>query len=429
MQGSNITITIAFLAGLASFLSPCVLPLVPGYISLISGVSIDRLKGEGGTKASAGRAVIVNSIAFNIGLSMIFLSLGAAAGLVGASILNNVWIRVIGGLVIIAFGLQLIGLLKIGALYKDTRFFSQQKPRGILGSFTLGMAFAAGWTPCIGPILGGIIGLAATSGGWRSGLLLSSFYSAGLSVPFLLTGLGINHFLGFYSKFRKHLHKVEVVSGVILILIGTVVALGLTTKLNSTALAGLVPNAEAWVESWSKKGANKNTEQPRVAVNNTPRTPAPDIELTTLEGQPFHLSSLRGRVVILNFWATWCIPCRAEIPQLNVIQRELGDKGLTIVGAAIDDTPEAVKDFQNDIKQEYTVLMGSDAVKQKFGGIPSLPTTYIIDREGNIVEKIIGGRDREAFESVVKPLLDEMPKTAQIRFVHQKLSEEAPLEN
>ncbi|MBV9209873.1 MAG: sulfite exporter TauE/SafE family protein, partial [Acidobacteria bacterium] len=284
MQGSNITITIAFLAGLASFLSPCVLPLVPGYVSLISGVSIDRLKGDGGSKASARRAVIVNSIAFNIGLSMIFLSLGAAAGLIGASILNNVWIRVIGGLVIIAFGLQLIGLLKITALYKDTRFFSQQKPRGILGSFTLGMAFAAGWTPCIGPMLGGIIGLAATSGGWRSGLLLSSFYAAGLSVPFLLTGLGINQFLGFYSKFRKHLHKVEVVSGVILILIGTVVGLGLTTKLNSSALAALVPNAEAWVEKLSKKGAKPNDGQPKPAESKANLTPAPDVEMKTLEG-------------------------------------------------------------------------------------------------------------------------------------------------
>src|ERR671939_308019 len=199
MQGSNITIPIAFAAGFLSFISPCVLPLVPGYISLISGVSIDRLKGEGGSKASARRAVILNSIAFNIGLSMIFLSLGAAAGLIGASILSNIWIRVIGGLVIIAFGLQLIGLLKISALYKDTRFFSDDKPRGVFGSAALGVAFAAGWTPCIGPILGGIIGLAATSGGWRSGLVLSAFYSAGSAVPFLLTGLGINKFLRFYK--------------------------------------------------------------------------------------------------------------------------------------------------------------------------------------------------------------------------------------
>src|SRR4029453_6447994 len=183
MESQSITIGIAFLAGILSFLSPCVLPLVPGYISLMSGVSIDRLK-EGGDRGNARRAVIVNSLAFNAGLSVIFLTLGTTAGLVGASIINNFWVRVIGGLVIILFGLQLIGLLKIATLYKDTRFFSNEKPRGILGSGTLGMAFAAGGTPCIGPILGGIIGLAATSGGWRSGLVLSAFYSAGLAVPF-----------------------------------------------------------------------------------------------------------------------------------------------------------------------------------------------------------------------------------------------------
>lgn len=428
MQGSNVTITIAFLAGLASFLSPCVLPLVPGYVSLISGVSIDRLKGDGGSKASARRAVIINSVAFNVGLSMIFLSLGAAAGLVGGSILNNVWVRVIGGLVIIGFGLQLIGVLKIGALYKDTRFFSQQKPRGIFGSFTLGMAFAAGWTPCIGPILGGIIGLAATSGGWKSGLLLSSFYSAGLAVPFLLTGIGINQFLEFYSKFRKHLHKVEVVSGGILILIGLVVAFGLTTRLNSSALAGLIPNAEKWVESWSKRHGGSTTTQP-VVKNTTPLMPAPDVALKTLDDQSFRLSSLRGRVVVLNFWATWCIPCRAEIPELNAMQKELGDKGLTIIGASWNDSTEGIREFQSDIKQDYTVLTGGEAVQNQFGGIPSLPTTYIIDRNGNIREKIIGGRDREGFEAIVKPLLDEATTTAQIRFIHQRISEDAPFVN
>src|SRR6185295_5561952 len=108
----------------------------------------------------------------------------------------------------------------------------------------LGVAFAAGWTPCIGPILGGIIGLAATSGGWRSGLVLSAFYSAGLAVPFLLTGLGINQFLSFYKNFRKHLHKVEVVSGVILIVVGILVMSGQSTLLASSRLATLIPNLE-----------------------------------------------------------------------------------------------------------------------------------------------------------------------------------------
>ena len=176
-------------------------------------------------------------------MSVIFLALGSTAGLLGAAIINNIWVRVIGGLVIIIFGLHLIGLLKIKYLYRDTRQFSSEKPRGMLGSLTLGMAFAAGWTPCIGPILGGIIGLAATSGGWKGGLLLSAFYSAGLAVPFLITGLGINQFLGFYSKFRQHLHKVEVVSGIILILIGALVMSNRVTLLSSTWLAENYPTS------------------------------------------------------------------------------------------------------------------------------------------------------------------------------------------
>src|SRR5438067_5265533 len=237
MQISFVNIFIAFAGGLLSFLSPCVLPLVPGYISLMSGISIDHLKNVG---SGARRAVIFNSLAFNAGLSVIFLALGGTAGLVGSAIISNPWVRIIGGLVIIVFGLHLIGLLKIKYLYKDTRQFSSEKPRGMLGSLTLGIAFAAGWTPCIGPILGGIIGLAATSGGWKGGLLLSAFYSAGLAVPFLLTGLGINQFLSFYSKFRQHLHKVEVVSGIILILIGVLVMSNRVTLLASSRLVGLL---------------------------------------------------------------------------------------------------------------------------------------------------------------------------------------------
>src|SRR5919112_250353 len=201
MEGSNITIAIAFAAGLLSFLTPCVLPLVPGYISLISGVSVEHLKGEeGGSRSAARRAVIVNSLAFNAGVSLIFVLLGATAGWVGNVLFSTPWARWIGGGVIVLFGLQMMGVLKIGALYRDTRKFSDEKPRGPLGSALLGVAFAAGWTPCIGPILGGIIGLAATSGGWKSGLILSAFYSAGLALPFLIVGLTMKAVLGFYAR-------------------------------------------------------------------------------------------------------------------------------------------------------------------------------------------------------------------------------------
>ena len=402
MLGStNITITVAFLAGLASFLSPCVLPLVPGYISLISGVSIDRLKQQTEERSSTRRWVIVNSLAFNVGLSLIFVSLGAASGFVGSAVLSSPWLRIIGGLVIIAFGLQMIGLLKLKTLYKDTRFFSDEKPRGLLGSLLLGIAFAAGWTPCIGPILGGIIGLAATSGGWKSGLVLSSFYAAGLALPFLLTGLGINQFLSFYARFRRHLHKVEVVPGVMLILIGSAIVSGYATRLASSRLASLLPNLESRIKVKSDPAAS-SAAAPEPGIPG----PAPQVELSSLDGQRLKLSSFRGRVVLLNFWATWCAPCRTEIPELNGLQHDLEASGLTVVGVSWDDSADSVREFQKEIPQDYTVLLGGEDVQDKFAGIRSLPTTYIIDREGNVRQRIIGARDRTQFEAALKPVID-----------------------
>lgn len=422
MEGTNITIALAFAAGLASFLSPCVLPLVPGYLSLISGVSVEHLKGEGGgARARAMRAVVFNSLAFNVGLSIIFLALGAAAGWVGTLVLSNPWVRVVGGLVIIAFGLQLMGVLKIGALYRDTRKFSDEKPKGPLGALALGMAFAAGWTPCIGPILGGIIGLAATSGDWQRGLVLSAFYSAGLSVPFLLTGLALNRFLGFYQNFRRHLHKVEVVSGVMLIAIGLLVMSNSVTALASLAARLGVPNVEETVQRWfgsDNKGGGAQTTTttapaaaggaqtaPAAAVRANYET-APDIELRTLDGQQLRLSELRGQVVLLNFWATWCVPCRAEIPELNAMHHELSPRGFTVLGVTTDDSASLVREFQQSIRQDYRVALGEKSVASKYA-VGGLPATFVIDREGRIRHKFFGPRDRAGFDAVVLPVLSE----------------------
>lgn len=413
MEGANIyTVLISFVGGLASFLSPCVLPLVPGYISLISGVSVEHLKGETGSQASARRAVIVNALAFNVGLSLVFMTLGVLAGAVGRAILNDWRLRVVGGVVIIAFGLQLMGVLKIAALYRDTRKFSDEKPRGVFGALTLGMAFAAGWTPCIGPILGGIMGLAASSGGWQSGLVLSSVYSLGLAVPFLITALGINQFLGFYARFRRHLHKVEVVSGVMLIVIGLMVATNTVTRIAN--LTGNMPTLEKWVSSLTKRtDVAPGADIARGGQNNATYAAAPDVEFRKLDGTAYRLSELKGRVVLLNFWATWCAPCRAEIPAFNAMQREYEARGLTIVGVTSHDTAADVKGFQKDIRQDYTVLTSGEDAPDKFGTGPGRPVTFIIDREGRIRQTIFGGSDRAAFEAAVKPVLDEaQPATA-----------------
>src|ERR1700749_1753083 len=417
MEGSNITIVIAFVAGILSFLTPCVLPLVPGYISLISGVSVEHLKGEGeGSRASTWRAVIANSLAFNAGVSIIFMLLGATAGWIGNVLFSTPWVRIIGGAVIIAFGFQMMGVLKIGALYKDTRKFSDDKPRGPLGSALLGVAFAAGWTPCIGPILGGIIGLAATSGGWKNGGILSAFYSAGLGVPLLGAGLRMNAFLGFYVRFRRHLHKVEVASGILLIAIGLLVATNSLTRLSS-ALSGIMPQDERGPLAWifgkgSSQTAPEDKPKPNAPASNAAAAePAPDVELKTTDGKPLKLSDLRGQVGLLNFWATWCLPCKSEIPSLNEMQRDLGGRGFKVLGVSTSDTAELILDYQKDVKQEYTVAVGDASVANKVALGPP-PVTVIIDREVPIRHKEIGEKTRAYFEALVKPLLDEQASTA-----------------
>ncbi|HUY12146.1 MAG TPA: cytochrome c biogenesis protein CcdA [Terriglobia bacterium] len=230
-MGHQLSIPIAFLAGVVSFLSPCVLPLIPGYISMLSGVSMEELKGGG--DAALVQRIVRNSFAFVIGFSIVFISLGASATFVGNFLLSKRTVfNIIAGVIIIIFGLHLTGLIKIPFLYRDARIHTGAPKRGFLGAFLLGFAFAFGWTPCIGPILAGILALAATRQTVFQGMFLLAIYSAGLAIPFLATSLGLSQFLKFYGRFRKHLHAVEVASGVLLIVIGTLIALNKFTILS-----------------------------------------------------------------------------------------------------------------------------------------------------------------------------------------------------
>ena len=221
----------AFLAGLVSFLSPCVLPLVPGYVSLISGVGVEELKRR---EQRLLGTLMRNSLMFILGFSVVFIALGAVATTVGQLARDYYPILTrVAGLVIILFGLHLTGLVKIKALYADKRLHNVKGGSTLLGAFLVGFAFAFGWTPCIGPILATILALAGSQEKVIQGIGLLAVYSLGLAVPFLLTSLGIDRFLEFYARFRRYLNAVEIGSGVLLILVGTLV---LTRRL--TLLAG-----------------------------------------------------------------------------------------------------------------------------------------------------------------------------------------------
>ena len=214
----------AFVAGLISFLSPCVLPLVPGYVSLISGVGVEQLKLKEGELF---RKVMLNSGAFIIGFSIVFITLGAISTEVGQILAQyKSLLARIAGAVIILFGLHLTGIFQIKALLADTRLHGLKGSSSAWGAFVIGFAFAFGWTPCVGPILAVVLGFAAAQDTVWKGIFLLAIYSAGLAVPFLLTSLGIERFLKFYNRFKFHMHAVEVASGVLLIGLGILLVMG-----------------------------------------------------------------------------------------------------------------------------------------------------------------------------------------------------------
>ncbi len=224
----EITFIAALIAGLLSFLSPCVLPLVPAYISFMTGVSVDRIREEEAAHhwdvtLRAG----IHSLFFVLGFSLVFIVLGASASALGQALLAHMeTLTKIGGVLIVIFGLHYMGLFRIGFLNLEARFNPEKKPAGIWGSLLIGLAFAFGWTPCIGPILATILTVAGGQESIGQGVALLAVYSAGLGIPFIVAGVAINFFFTFFNRIRRHMRKVEVGSGLLLVVVGGLIFLG-----------------------------------------------------------------------------------------------------------------------------------------------------------------------------------------------------------
>jgi cytochrome c-type biogenesis protein len=222
----NVSFYAAFAAGIISFVSPCVLPIVPGYLSFISGVSMQDLKREedADRRRRLARQVAARSVFFVLGFSVVFVALGASATYVGQWFaVNRSLFGKIAGVVIVVFGLHAMGLTPIKWLNYEKRVQARQQPLGMAGAFLVGLAFAFGWSPCIGPILAGVLALAATQETVSRGVSLLAIYSLGLGVPFVASALAINPFLGFFGRIKRHMKAVEVTAGALLVAVGVLV--------------------------------------------------------------------------------------------------------------------------------------------------------------------------------------------------------------
>ena len=221
---SQISLFAAFSAGLLSFISPCVLPLVPSYLSYITGLSVENLaKVEERERFKS--AILLNALLFIAGFSTVFIAFGASASLIGKVLYEyQDIIRKVGGILIIIFGLYLLGILKLNFLMTERRLMHfESRPVGYVGSYLIGTAFAAGWTPCVGPVLGTILAYASTTESMSGGVMLLSAYSFGLGLPFFLTAFGMDTFLSYFKSLRAYLGGVSFVSGTLLILVGVMI--------------------------------------------------------------------------------------------------------------------------------------------------------------------------------------------------------------
>ena len=228
-MNGNVSLLAAFSAGFLSFISPCVLPLIPGYISFVSGVSVDEMRSDAPPAASR-LQVFFTSLAFVLGFSLVFIALGASATAVGKFMFSKLpLLSKIAGVVLIIFGLHTMGVFRLAFLETEKRVHAQRKPAGPLGAMLVGVAFAFGWTPCIGPILGGILAIAGSRNTVSEGIILLAVYSLGLGIPFLLTSLAINQFFGAAKRIRRYYHAIELTSGALLILIGVLIVTGQLT--------------------------------------------------------------------------------------------------------------------------------------------------------------------------------------------------------
>jgi cytochrome c-type biogenesis protein len=233
---TEVNALVAFAAGIFSFLSPCVLPLIPSYLSFISGVSLEDMRGEQALKRVRWR-VVLNSAAFILGFSLVFVSLGASASFLGSLFLGyRQIIRVVGGLFILFIGIYLMGVFKISMLERYLQFNLNDKPAGYLGSVLVGITFAVAWTPCVGPILGAILAIAGTSADVGRGVMLLATYAAGLALPFFLSACAINSFFQFSQAFRRYTQAFHVASGVLLVVAGVLLLTDYMTYLNAYVL-------------------------------------------------------------------------------------------------------------------------------------------------------------------------------------------------
>ncbi|MDE7015428.1 MAG: redoxin family protein [Kineothrix sp.] len=434
---SSITV---FFQGLISFFSPCVLPLIPLYIGYLSGGA--KTVDEDGNITYKRSRIMRNTLFFVLGISFAFFLLGFGFTAIGRFFHNyQTWFTRIGGIVVILFGLYQLGLFGSSSLSKEHRLHFQPDTLAMnpLTALILGFTFSFAWTPCVGPALASVLLLAASASSSFTGFLLIGVYTLGFVLPFLAVGLFTKALLDFFKKYRSAVKYTVKLGGILMILIGVMMFTGwmngISSYLSGNTSSGqgaeigngedMAPSADSSSSTDAKSGANgtasadgeSNTanesgmdaEPGQTEESAAEIVPAPDFTLLDQYGNSHTLSDYKGKTVFLNFWATWCPPCRAEMPEIQEIYEEYGENNSDVIILGIaspevgrEGSAEDIAAFLSENNYTYPVVMDTDGIMSYYYGISAYPTTFMIDKDGNVYGYVPGQITKDIMKSIIE---------------------------
>lgn len=413
-----------FFQGLLSFFSPCVLPLIPLYVGYLSGGTGTR--GEDGKIHYKRSKVMIHTLCFVIGVSFAFFALGLGVSTAAGFFKENQMLFArVGGILVVAFGLYQLGVFgQSKVLRKERRlpFHMDTIAMSPVTALIMGFTFSFAWTPCVGPALASVLLMAASASTKVMGFALIGVYTLGFVLPFLAVGLFTTTVLEFFKNHMKVVKYTVKIGGVLMILMGVLMFTG---KMNAvTGYLSKISGTPSGVESVKKdekkepvreeKEAEEKKDDEEKQKSDKKVVPAIDFTLKDQYGNEHKLSDYKGKTVFLNFWATWCPPCKAEMPDIQKIYETYdteGDDALVVLGVASpniggEGSEEEIKAFLEENGYTYPVVM--DTTGEVFGayGISSFPTTFMIDRDGNVYGYVSGMLSEDVMQSIIKQTME-----------------------
>lgn len=402
-----------FIQGILSFFSPCVLPLVPLYVSYLAG-GAKQVDEEGNIHYPRGK-VLVNTLFFVLGISGAFFLLGFGFTALGIFFQDNrIWFARISGIIMIMMGLYQLGIFGRSKLLASEHRLPLKLDKWVMGplpALLLGFTFSFAWTPCVGPTLGSVLLMAGSSGNAGKAAVLIGVYTLGFVLPFLVVGLFTGSVLDFFKKHGNVVKYTVKIGAVLLILMGIMTITGFMNGMTDY-LEGTSGEQDSRVsEESASTDSSETVEREPVA--------APDFTLTDQYGNEHTLSDYQGKTVFLNFWATWCPPCRSEMPEIQKLYEDYGsnEEDLIVLGIAApgygdEGTVEEITEFLNENEYTFPVVMDETGEMFYRYGISAFPTTFMIDAGGNVYGYVQGAMTGDIMESIVQQTMDGYQQSA-----------------